>query len=578
MKTLFYFSAIVFIVFSSFTKSQWVQQTLPGDINVTLGIDFLNQNHGITGGWYGNLSQQIYGKAYYTYDGGSNWIEASVPDSMRVMVGVQMINENLSYGAGAYNLTESKAGVSSNQNQDQNLNPALRKYYEQIGMDFSGQENYRGYFVETTDGGLTWHPKGSFEDSVYYLVGIYFIDEQTGYVIASSPGASSNTILKTSDGGNTWDFVFPFQYGFFVRSIRFFEQIGYFIYEDSVLGSVFVTITTDGGMTWSLPFYVGLISASKVSYANVYTILISGVKTQFENSVFKSTDGGTSWYEIRTYDIQHYLSGVDAAWNTNVLLVYGMYQPTGSAIPFVDISLDGGVNWKYSQLSQFQDYTPLYSRMIDELRWYLTGTIFTQSGFVLFTDNSGGVPVELVSFSAEARGDEVHLQWETATELNNLGFEIERKSEKYDWRMIGFKEGKGTTTEYQKYIFVDEGFDGGTGKLFYRLKQIDYDGSYEYSDEIEVEVGLPTEFSLSQNYPNPFNPSTSIQYAVSSRQFVSLKVYDVLGNEVATLVNEEKPAGNYTVEFNGIGLPSGIYFYRLQTGSFVETKKMVLLK
>ena len=212
MKTFFSFLAAIFIIFSSNINSQWVQQTLPGDINVTLGIDFLNQNHGITGGWYGDISQQIYGKAYYTYDGGSNWIEASVPDSMRVMVGVQMINENLSYGAGAYNLLGSKANPVPNPNQYPNLNPTLRKYYEQIGMDFSGQENYRGYFVETTDGGLTWHPKGSFEDSVYYLVGIYFIDEQTGYVIASSPGASSNTILKTSDGGNTWDFVFPFQY------------------------------------------------------------------------------------------------------------------------------------------------------------------------------------------------------------------------------------------------------------------------------------------------------------------------------------------------------------------------------
>ena len=132
MKTLYYFAVIIFVFSSSTLQSQWIQQTLPGDINVTLGIDFLNQNHGITGGWYGNISQQIYGKAYSTINGGNNWIEAVTPDSMRVMVGVQMINDTIAYGAGAYNLLVTNAGSSSNQNQI--LNPALRKYYDSLRL------------------------------------------------------------------------------------------------------------------------------------------------------------------------------------------------------------------------------------------------------------------------------------------------------------------------------------------------------------------------------------------------------------------------------------------------------------
>ncbi len=576
MKTLYYFAVIIFVFSSSTLQSQWIQQTLPGDINVTLGIDFLNQNHGITGGWYGNISQQIYGKAYYTINGGSNWIEAVTPDSMRVMVDVQMISDSVTYGAGAYNLSITNAGSSSNQNQI--LSSALRKYYEQIGMDFSRQENYRGYFVETTNGGLTWQPKGSFEDSVYYLVGISFVDQNTGFVIASLPGGAGTAILKTTDGGNNWNFSFPFQYGIVVRDIRFFEQRGYVIYEDIVLGAVYFLFTEDGGITWHPPLNIGLLSASKVSYANAFTILISGVNNQLEGLVYRSTDGGNSWQAIRTYDDLHFVSGVDAVQNTDIILVYGSYMPTGSSTLFVDITLDGGLNWYYSQLSQFQDYLPLYSKMVDELRWYLTGTQNLQVGFVLFTDNSGGVPVELVSFTAESTQGKIKLKWTTATELNNLGFEIERKSDKEEWRMIGFKEGKGTTTETQNYLFIDDLFGVDSEQLFYRLRQIDYDGTFEYSDIVEVVVRIPTEFSLEQNYPNPFNPITKIKYQIPELSFVTIKVYDVLGSEVITLVNEEKPVGSYEVEFDGKDLTSGVYFYRLQAGSFIETKKMILIK
>ena len=113
------------------------------------------------------------------------------------------------------------------------------------------------------------------------------------------------------------------------------------------------------------------------------------------------------------------------------------------------------------------------------------------------------------------------------------------------------------------------------------LLKLDFDGNFKYSDIIEVEI-TPLEFSLSQNYPNPFNPSTSIKYAIGSRQFVTLKVYDVLGNEVAILVNEEKPAGSYEIEFkSSVGshqLASGVYYYQLRAGDFIQTKKMILLK
>ncbi|MBK7629300.1 MAG: T9SS type A sorting domain-containing protein [Ignavibacteriales bacterium] len=139
------------------------------------------------------------------------------------------------------------------------------------------------------------------------------------------------------------------------------------------------------------------------------------------------------------------------------------------------------------------------------------------------------------------------------------------------WEKIGFITGNGTSTEVHTYSFFDK--NPVEGKSNYRLKQIDFDGSFEYSNIIEVDFTLPIVFSLEQNYPNPFNPTTSIRYAISSMKNVQLIVYNVLGKEVAMLVNEVKPAGIYEIDFNAASLASGVYFYKLQAGNFVETKK-----
>jgi len=187
------------------------------------------------------------------------------------------------------------------------------------------------------------------------------------------------------------------------------------------------------------------------------------------------------------------------------------------------------------------------------------------------------VPVELTSFTANVNNaGNVILNWSTATELNNQMFEIERRSTKGQYTTIGYVEGFGTTTEPQEYSYIDNTV--GTGTYFYRLKQIDFGGQHEYSDEIEVEVNGPLTFALEQNYPNPFNPSTNIKYSVPENGFVKLSVYNLVGEEVSVLVNEIVDAGFYEITFNAAKLPSGTYFYRLQTGNTVQTKKMVLLK
>ncbi|HSD64513.1 MAG TPA: T9SS type A sorting domain-containing protein [Ignavibacteriaceae bacterium] len=198
------------------------------------------------------------------------------------------------------------------------------------------------------------------------------------------------------------------------------------------------------------------------------------------------------------------------------------------------------------------------------------------------------IPVELQNFYAELSGNNVKLTWLTITETNNLGFEIQRRKVsgidgQNEWMKTGFIKGYGTTTEIQNYYYTDKNLVKGIYQ--YRLKQIDFNRNFEYSNSINVTVDLPKEFYLSQNYPNPFNPETEIEYTVPNDSKVSIKIFDILGNEIATLINDEKPAGNYSLTWNAVNLPSGIYFYELravptgrQAGGFIQTKKMVLLK
>jgi len=187
------------------------------------------------------------------------------------------------------------------------------------------------------------------------------------------------------------------------------------------------------------------------------------------------------------------------------------------------------------------------------------------------------VPVELIAFTAKREGNSVMLRWTTATETNNSGFDIERKSSGSSWSKIGFVKGNGTTSEKINYSFTDK--NPLSGSSVYRLKQIDFDGTFEYSKEVFVgKAVVVNEFALQQNYPNPFNPSTRIKYSVADESFVQLKVFNVIGREVAVLVNEIKAPGEYSVEFDGSRLSGGIYFYTLTAGDFKATKKLVLMK
>lgn len=211
---------------------------------------------------------------------------------------------------------------------------------------------------------------------------------------------------------------------------------------------------------------------------------------------------------------------------------------------------------------------------------------FFPSGNVIISDISTGlyvldflpdnVPVELSSFNYKITGPYIELNWKTATETNNKGFEIQRSADSEDWAVVDFVNGFGTTTKSHNYIYLDK--DPYKGKSFYRLVQQDFDGTQKIYDPIEVIFNLPVDFALEQNFPNPFNPATRIKYNIGKDANVNLTIYNALGQKVKTLVNEFKPAGQYEVSFNGDGLSSGIYIAKIESAGFTKMIKMSLLK
>jgi len=251
-----------------------------------------------------------------------------------------------------------------------------------------------------------------------------------------------------------------------------------------------------------------------------------------------STDGGTTWTSI--WD----RLGVDAR-NSHETVDITSAVAGETNVQFRLISVQPGWDWWWT-LDNFAIY-----------------------GMYL-------VPVELTSFAAVISDDNVQLNWTTATEINNQGFEIQKRTGSGEYEKIGYVPGHGTTTSTQTYSYVDSKV--ASGSYTYRLKQIDFNGTYEYSYEVAVEVTTPLEYALEQNYPNPFNPSTSIKYSIPEGGLVTLDVYNLLGEKVGTLVNGIQEAGRYEINFDASNLASGIYVYSLKSGSFTSVKKMLLMK
>lgn len=483
-------------------------------------------------------------------------------DSTYTFGGVHFVNQNVGWIFGLNevppNPTQIFKTIDTGNNwvsQFTSISPILSSFFldENHGW-FDKLESTGARLFYTTNGGTDWlQILGGFN----FFHDLFFFDSLNGIAVGSFGAPQSGAIFKTTDGGFNWQIFYS---NIIFLSCDFLDSITGWCGGFTDPNSNSILKTTDGGITW-IEF-----PSNTLNYIRKIKFLNSMVGwVDSDGKLYNTVNGGITW-NLKVNSINDFcFTDTNNGWYVAEDKIYH--------------TTNGGDDWLLQHTNQGHILYNLFFLNSNE------GWASGENGTLLRTIN-GGLPVELTSFTSSVNNNNVILSWQTATETNNSGFEIQRlkdsKIEKLqNWEEIGFVNGNGTTTEPQSYSFVDENLK--TGKYQYRLKQIDFDGTFEYSNTVEVEINVPLKFSLEQNYPNPFNPVTSIQYAISSMQFVTLKVYDVLGKEVATLVNEEKSAGTYEVQFTVAqesfpAISSGVYFYQLKAGDYIETKKLIVMK
>ncbi len=409
-----------------------------------------------------------------------------------------------------------------------------------------------GYILKTTDAGDTWITQLYLDG--YLFISVFFIDDQKGWAVGTN-----GIIFITTNGGTTWNFQYQLPTSEWLYDVYFVDHnVGFAV---GNIGNKILK-TTDGGNFWQWVWSPSNDFLLDLEFINQN----QGIAVGTNGRILVSADGGNSW-NISQSGTNAFLRDVEfSSENESWAVGYG-----GTII----YSTDLGVTWHshYSGTS-----TDLYSAsFINELKGWVCGND------QLILHNTNGIPVELVSFSGVQENDRVLLSWITSTETNNFGFGIERKITER-WEEIGFVKGSGTTTEMQYYSFEDSDLQKvNNNKVLYRLKQYDLDGSFNYSQEIEIFVELITNYFLYQNYPNPFNPSTTITFELPRESYVILNILNSIGEQISTIANGEYSAGTHKIIFNASNLSSGLYIYRIKTvgndgNVWIDNKKMILLK
>lgn len=555
------------------------------------------------------------GKLVYTSNGGNTWIplwdygisynKITFADSL---VGIGAGNGSIRttdggltwYLLNIHNITDNNvvfaaSGVGYMVGNSMSLLKSSDKGAGWIRTIFNGDwhdvhfiNEMKGYFInysygyeglyKTEDGGVNYYkvedaPGGG---------ELYFIDSLTGFI-------GGNLIYKTTDGGETW---YTTQGSGGAGKIIFINlTIGWAIRSNKIYK------TTDSGENWFTQLTAPLGNFTGIYFVDSLYGWVSGGRPH------RTTDGGQSWIQQTNTIIWNsddiYFTNSDTGW-------IGKYSSINNSL---FKTIDSGISWApipevigARKFHFFPD--PIHWMTIGFSRYYITNDYgnswieFTEDvptglvsfdaannalgysvgsmGLILRYDDTTYVPVELISFKGIVEGNEIVLSWITASELNNQGFFIEKSFDKINWETIGFVNGHGTTTKYSSYIFVD--IQLINEQIYYRLKQVDYNGSFTYSKIVYITFPI-IDFSLLQNFPNPANPSTCISFSLPIKTKVEINLFSISGELVKEILNEEKDKGRYNVNINLSYLASGIYFYRMTTNKgYSNVKKLILLK
>ncbi|MBK7379299.1 MAG: T9SS type A sorting domain-containing protein [Ignavibacteriales bacterium] len=590
--------------------------TQAGDIRSLYTIDIIDSLHITAAGFDG--------KNVYSDDGGTTWVQNTDVPAFSAINWIDFIDTDTGY------CVRDVYDIAKTTNRGQNwFNPnteVVSEWHIQLlddGTGYScGEEvggSYALNFFKRTNGLENWSKiflNDNFSD-------VFFLNEQEGFVISGIySGIDSRGLYKTIDGGYNWELVVDAPDGV---ELLFIDSLTGFIG-----GSNAIYKTIDGGDSWYTTN--GTTGAGKIFFINetkgwaihsgtIYITTNTGENWTAQHTlpadsytgiffidslngwatstyIWQTTDGGVNWVE-RTDIPAVFCNGVyffdlQKGW---ILAENKLYKTN-----------NGGLNWSLDP--QIYTYTTDFG-IISKTHFIITGsniyetvdtgqvwqnitsyvgTLFSRLnsptaylafaigpfGLVLQYLDTSYVPVELSSFYGSYISNNIELKWTTETELNNSGFEILRSTDLTNWETIGFVPGRGTTTSKSNYTFYDSDLIGN--HFFYKLKQIDFDGSYSFSEIIRIEIQI-NNYSLSQNYPNPSNPKTRITFSIAEKTNVKINLYSITGELIKELVDEEKENGIYQIDVDLNNYSSGMYFYRMTTNSgYTATKKLILLK
>jgi photosystem II stability/assembly factor-like uncharacterized protein len=492
----------------------------------------------------------IVGAVIKSTDGGNNWIQtAAVPETNFRSYAIDAINSSTAWVTGTDEGTRNYAKIfkttnggtswALKYNQGGGNGFGIRFFDENNGLAFGGPIDDNWMIVTTTDGGETW----------------------TQIPEANFPPPDSTLVIDSEDSSSYYTYS---EYG--VVDLETYGDHAWFVsyiqFDDPVGKPSYVYHSTDRGYHWTkstVNFPNNISDLANVAFKDANNGVIVGCNYGTRGH---TTDGGATWAFIESANDYFYsVTNIDS---TDIYIAVGDSLTT-------HITYDGGHTWKRycpSSSSYFFGADATHDKV------WACGS----SGMVAIWDNFVSLPVELTLFTALTNGSRVTLNWHTATEMNNYGFEVERRElQNSEWKNIGFIQGAGTSNAPKEYTYTDA--TCFVGNYVYRLKQINTDGTFKYSQSVEVSIQTPNQFLLSQNYPNPFNPTTTIEFTLAEDAFTTLKVYDIIGREVVTLVNENLQAGVlHQATLNANKLSSGMYFYRLESGRQTQVKKLILLK
>ncbi len=560
------------ILYTSDGGNSWTN-TFNGPVDA---MAFINENIGFASAYAST------GYMKKTTNGGKTWQVISAPDIGAYCL--TFINDSIGYNAGL-NLVIKKTTDGGNKWKQKIIKDSFLNVWS-ISEDIAFALG--GVVYKTTDGGLTWDTAFPYEPGNLGFKSVFFVDSLTGFVGTNS----SVRIYKTTDAGETWisktitgitNFSEPIYDIYFVNKLNGFACTGsgaflkttdggenWFVtasnvyglaiqFFDSLTGYVIsgaLKKTTDGGYNWTLTPLPELASSSDIYFNSITTGWFSG-----SHELYFTENAGTNWNLI--FSSSGFWLGKFNWLNEHKAFLTGgkTYLTSDTGNTWIDITNDVGLS-----------LTGMHSGNI--YSGYAIGSL----GLIVKYLDTSYVPVELASFSVQTNGNNCLLQWVTASELNNKGFYVERSKEDDNYENIGFVNGKGTTTEKNEYIYNDLNLSDGLYK--YRLKQVDFDGTYKYSNEVSINILSNLEmFELNQNYPNPFNPDTKITFRTGKNGNAKLTIYNLLGEKIKTLFNNYVEAGkNYEIRFEADALSTGFYIYELVQFNKKEVRKMLFLK